>query len=93
VIAQDRVTAIGCNIAGDHSHCGRFSGAIGAKKAENFAFLDFETKVINGHVSAEGFSEVLDFDHAYLLTRCFHPALKRGGIYTKSSGGINPKNA
>ena len=63
VIAQDRVTAIGCDIAGDHSHCGRFTGAIGAKEAQDFAFFDLETKVIHGHVGAEGFSEILNFNH------------------------------
>ena len=92
VITQDRVTAIGCNIARNHSHCGRFAGAIGAKKAKDFAFFDLKTKVINSHVGAEGFSEILDFDHTCLLTRFFYPALKRGGIYTIPIEGINPKN-
>ena len=63
VTAYGRVTAIRRDIAGDHSHCGRFAGAIGAKEAQDFAFFDLETKVIHGHVGAEGFSEILNFNH------------------------------
>lgn len=57
------VAAGGWEEAGDHSHRGGFSGAVGSEEAENFTFFDREGEVIDGELRSEMFADIDDFDH------------------------------
>ena len=52
------LTAIGCQIAGDHPHRGGLAGAIWTQEAEDFSLSDLERDVLNGLLGAKMLGKV-----------------------------------
>ena len=50
----------GGEVAGNHIHCGGFTGAVGAEKPQDLAPLQMETDIMDRVVSAEVAAEVID---------------------------------
>jgi hypothetical protein len=49
--------------AGNAANSGGFAGTVGAEKTENLAGMGGERDVVDGGEAAEGFAEMVDFDH------------------------------
>lgn len=53
----------GGEVAGQHSHGRRFTGAIGSEKSDDFALSDGEADLVDRDMAGESFAEFADFDH------------------------------
>ena len=51
------------NVAGDHSHGGRFAGSVGTEKSEDFSFFHREGHAVHGYLASEMLVQIFDFYH------------------------------
>ena len=79
--------------AGDHAHGGGLSGSIGSEESEDFALVDGEGQVVDGHFGAKAFGEIFNVNHSltvWLLTGGMFPL--RNGAILEISLGFQGKN-